>query len=960
MADLVTRLKLANNEFNSGIDSSKKKVKELQETADDTSKSIQDLGNKGAKSAKELLSEMADTEKAGRSASNYKRQLMEIQRTIADLTIGYRQMSDEMKNSALGQEVANKIHELTNEAAMYKDAIEDANASIKALASDTSGWDGLKQGIDTASAALQGFVAMGVLGEESTEKLVAVIAKLKAIEAATNAVIKIGNALQKQSALMQGIARIQSAALTKAKVAETAATKGATIAQKAFNLVAKANPYVLLATAVLAVGAALFAFTKRTKEATDAESKAVKKTNEMKKAMEEVNGEAGTTIAKFSLLQQQYKLLKTEAEKQQWIKDNKKNFEDLNISIKNVNDADDVFIKNAAKVIRAMQLRAEVSAMMAEYEKQYAEAYKESLKLQSGRQQAYQSSSSVRKEWKQAGLTSEDYTQTTGTMPSTVGAVNWTMFTLNESGKQKLDAYYEQMGKEYMDKFTEGAESQFTVMQQKLAEATKLENEAGHFGVTPTTSDTGIKAMQGSLQEAQNKVSELQTKLNNLAPDNEKFEETKEELIKWQNEVERLQKLYKTISEQELYPAGSLKEAQHFVTVFQNQLQELDPKSDEFQDVLDLLNIWKTRVEEINKLMGKTDEEIPTGTLAEANKKVTELTQNLTNLKPGTKEFVDVITELNKWKKIQQEIQDVINGTDTQLKTVVDLYKEIVAEADAISLRVQIGDLDPSEGRKQIAGLNKKLKSLGLSAKVELEFDSDLTKIKNSINQITDMIYEPVSAINNVKSAYKSMMDSFEDPDSDGWEKFFATFQFGITIVDAVTSILTVLNTITELLTASKVANTSATTAETAAATADATAQSADAAATVTNAAAHGAAAAASAGQSVASIPYVGPILAIAAIISVMAAIVGIIASAKGFATGGIVDAPSKLSDKNIIRVNGGEMILNNRQQANLFKMLDEGRRENSNGIAGDVKFRINGTDLVGCLNNYNHKQKNI
>ena len=68
--DLITRLKLDNSQYNSGIDSAKEKTKQFQDTAEDTNKSLNDMGQKGAKSAKELLSEMNKLENASRSAPN--------------------------------------------------------------------------------------------------------------------------------------------------------------------------------------------------------------------------------------------------------------------------------------------------------------------------------------------------------------------------------------------------------------------------------------------------------------------------------------------------------------------------------------------------------------------------------------------------------------------------------------------------------------------------------------------------------------------------------------------------------------------------------------------------------------------------------------------------------------------------------------------------------------------------
>lgn len=77
--------------------------------------------------------------------------------------------------------------------------------------------------------------------------------------------------------------------------------------------------------------------------------------------------------------------------------------------------------------------------------------------------------------------------------------------------------------------------------------------------------------------------------------------------------------------------------------------------------------------------------------------------------------------------------------------------------------------------------------------------------------------------------------------------------------------------------------------------------------------------------------------------------------SLSGYATGGIVGGTSYTGDKVLARVNSGEMILNPTQQANLFNMLNNG------GIGGgEVKFRIDGTTLVGVLNNYNSKNRRV
>lgn len=104
-----------------------------------------------------------------------------------------------------------------------------------------------------------------------------------------------------------------------------------------------------------------------------------------------------------------------------------------------------------------------------------------------------------------------------------------------------------------------------------------------------------------------------------------------------------------------------------------------------------------------------------------------------------------------------------------------------------------------------------------------------------------------------------------------------------------------------------------------------------------------------------------------------IAQLTSIITTLNGFASGGIVPGSSTTGDKVVARVNSGEMILNTRQQANLFKLLNNGRvaapdtyRPKSFDVSfdarrigdslykpgGDFNFTISGRNLVGVLAN--------
>lgn len=95
--------------------------------------------------------------------------------------------------------------------------------------------------------------------------------------------------------------------------------------------------------------------------------------------------------------------------------------------------------------------------------------------------------------------------------------------------------------------------------------------------------------------------------------------------------------------------------------------------------------------------------------------------------------------------------------------------------------------------------------------------------------------------------------------------------------------------------------------------------------------------------------------LNIIAMAATAAGLVASIANIPKFANGGIFTGNSFIGDMNIARVNSGEMILNNRQQRNLFNLLN-----GNGGIANDnikeIKLKIEGRDLVSVINSENFR----
>lgn len=87
--------------------------------------------------------------------------------------------------------------------------------------------------------------------------------------------------------------------------------------------------------------------------------------------------------------------------------------------------------------------------------------------------------------------------------------------------------------------------------------------------------------------------------------------------------------------------------------------------------------------------------------------------------------------------------------------------------------------------------------------------------------------------------------------------------------------------------------------------------------------------------------------LNLAAMATVVATVASIFSSLPKFADGGVVGGSSFFGDKLLARVNSGEMILNQGQQARLLSMTEGGNVR----VTGDV--RLNGKDIYISLRNY-------
>ena len=382
MADSILRLKVESAEYDSKL---KKASQGLQHYIDNCRKAGGTLAvvEDNTLAFVKALGEMPTVAQGGTQS------LREMTRSLTDLTMQYRSLTDEEKNSPFGQAMAASIQTLTDRAGQARDAIDDVNATIKHAASDTRVFDQIAGavGLTTASfQTLQG--ASKLLGVDLGDN-VEVIAKLQAAMAVTNGLTQVQNALQKESAIMQGIATVQTSAHAAAQALLAKNTKMATAAGEAFNAVSNSHPYVLLASAIVTVVSALVLYSKHQKQAAEDAKLNEEALQRTKKATEDyrntLSSEYAQMMTKYDSLKRAWLSLADTHQKQQWINENKKAFEDLGLKINTVKGAEDVFENNTGKVIDSFRRRAEAAAIAA----RMVDLYRQKMDLQQQAEDVY-------------------------------------------------------------------------------------------------------------------------------------------------------------------------------------------------------------------------------------------------------------------------------------------------------------------------------------------------------------------------------------------------------------------------------------------------------------------------------------------------------------------------------------------------------------------------------------------
>lgn len=871
-------------------------------------------------------------DKIAESSKPLKSQLREMQKILGEMEFKGLSGTDEFIRMA-------------EQAGGMRDAMDDAAASVRYFADDIKGIStavGLFEGVAGAVSLAQG--ALALFGDENKE-FEETIKKVQGAMALANGVQQVANTLNKNSTLVMGVANLQKRLAAKlardhatAVVGETTATKGATLATKALNVVLKANPIGLVITAITTLIGLFAIFRGETEEATTELGKLEDGSNDLNTALgrqmeaqEETGKSAGELIGKYETLRMKYLACKSDMEITRFLQMNVDGFDSLGLNIKTAADAMDVFVKKAPQMRAALMQISVAKGMqkaMEEYTSQWAieqakapstlpsvsegSRFKVNRTL-SGRIIAYGDDEG----WlKKAGITPDMFTDFNGS-----------------DNTARLNAQGLSFARNYI-----------------ISERIKLENER-----TALFNETLNKLMD-SWMKAEERAEQM-ARANGINFFNGEIISSKSTAPSAKSSTSKTSSSGKNATRVEA------KKAKEIVKKELTELQKLEAQRDEIAQKLRRPDLTEYERSDLEAKLNELNEDIDfRQNWVKDRQFVFELPDNAVNIdfsgsfdinkKDFEKKAQEAIDDASKvtsfrveprtyftpeqWKTIQHK-ESALSNAQTGISQVQgwfdagiigkDKAQELI---DAFNTQLKIEGLDPIEVKLDAEDAKATLQDIG-------SMWSSVKGVGDAVEQLTEGLSGNLSAWETIKLVMDSFLSAAQGIDGI------------IQLIDRFTESTKVSTTTTEAQTQATQAQTMATATDTAASEVKAAANAGEA---VTNATKEGTKAG-----------WPGLLFAIPA---ALAAVMAGLAMAGAFADGGIVGGTQKQGDRLLARVNSGEMILNTRQQANLFRLLNSGidgqrvrmPRAFINPLAVQpqqpqaVRFEIDGRKLVGVLSN--------
>lgn len=458
-----------------------------------------------------------------------------------------------------------------------------------------------------------------------------------------------------------------------------------------------------------------------------------------------------------------------------------------------------------------------------------------------------------------------------------------------------------------------------------------------------------LKYPKESLESLNKQISDKQAKIN--------IEADPTAIRNLQAEINALVSKKNALEIEIKYPEGSLAKLEAQISNINAQIKvEADPKA--LQDLHDKLNyLTKKKQEQELKYTAVVDAK----SLDDINEKISDHEMKVKATVIGYNDLQGISDSLKQQKEFHEGIVSSLQDQVAKIKQKQSLGGKLTSDESKL---LSIYEEEVSTVDKLGKSFDKAAAS---AAKVKLD------KLKyDGAKETYGAVKDVTGAVFGLTNSWSGLAKNWNDMST--FEKVEGAFNTVMSTIDGVIgsyeSIMGVLQTFDAIKEAS-----AATTVATAS-----TEEAADTAKTVTDTvntqtrvanntmeetsdmgkiAVDNGVAIAEATASGASLPFPANIAAIAAGIAAVIAAFSMISS---FADGGIVSSGSKIGDQNMVRVNGGEMILNGSQQERLFNMLNGGNGCNvvQSTPIGKVSFEIKGQKLRGVLKNSYRKSSKI
>lgn len=826
---------------------------------------------------------------------NIEKEFTKTRALALTLRQAWEDMSDAQRNSVQGQIIARNMQQVEDRAVSLRNKMYYLNKELRVAGSRTLNYDAARQGIQMMGQGVSALASAYATLTGKAEDARRAMTIFTTVQSSIYAFSALGRVLDKSSHVYVAIKRAQDA-LRASTIATTNATKGATVAQLALNAACSVNPYVLLATAILGIATALGIYIYNSNKAREEEEKRKKALEELKNAQESyannVASEYGKMIGSYRMLQEQWKQLRTEQQKNQFLKDNQKEFEKLTNKVKDVASAEKFLVTDTKDVVRSFQLRAEAAANAAAAIESYSNAIKAQEMLN-------QSSSWVGRtieldEWNKLPKTVQEQLLRTKVViqkfrtevddRNYIGRGNQVQYKSVLSGVEitgELNpaqiATLRAAGitiKELEDNYKNAtaAAERFTKAQVKLLNKANALNTVGGAKDKGTTSRTTKEEKELTVLETLQKVvKDYETQLGNINLDDQTANYKIAELQNRWEEAKKAVEDYKKAVGLEL-PKTRYQELEEKVKTTQKKIEASAPDV----DLTPLKKQLKQEQKELYEEAVRIGKETPKTLLDTLNEELAELQLQLeltaadvdtTKLKEAIRKQLEKI-EAEK-QRISVEVEPAVGSVDYISKRVSDQREKLQ------KIPVEIDGAINPEFQEALALLNEYEKE-ELRIKLIMEGDK---KVTDTLQGITDMAKSTADLIGSVgqlasdeqTKAELMIMQAIANVALSFTEGLKKESKWGIWnwIAAAIAGAATMTSTIASIRSSTK--------------------------------------------------GYATGGLLTNNITNHTITTNRAFSNSKSNVANGIINSTSKIGDKNLIRVNGDEMILNKQQQKNVY-----------------------------------------